>query len=101
MTDEEKVRAKWNNATHHANRLGWAPLTGGLAPTAPVAVDCVANDPGYNGFCHNKPTWVLEDFYGYHPTCQTHMGEVALGVTSQYESSDSAFSVVFHRYKGV
>ncbi len=81
--------------------MQWGYVDGGIAPTVPVAVDCAASEPDFDSPCYNKPSWVLEDYHGYHPTCHTHMGRVSLDLLSKYASDDTNLTVIYHRYKGV
>lgn len=91
-----------NAATKDANRILWKYVDGGLAPVdESLAVDCAASEPGFDSPCNNKPAWVLEDYYGYNPTCHTHMGRVSLNMLTAYEAEDSSLTVIYHRYKGV
>lgn len=101
MREEDKVRSEWNDATKAANRVQWMRLSDGLAPLNQISVDCAASDAGNGEPCYFKPVWVLEDYYGYHPTCLAHMGKVSLDIASQYQASDSDFAVYYLRYKGV
>lgn len=98
---QEVIDRLWNDATKTANRLEWCPTGDGLAPTDPVSVDCAGSEPGYDHPCYNKPAWVLEDFHGYYPTCNVHLGKVSFALTRAYEDDDTNFAVYFHRYKGV
>lgn len=90
-----------NDATKAANRMQWQRVEDGLAPLVPAAVDCGGSDPGFDAPCYNKPAWVLEDYYGYNPTCHQHLGKVSLNLLTAYpEDNDTNFTVVFHRYRG-
>lgn len=90
-----------NAAAKDANTMQWQIVDGGLAPLVPVAVDCAGSEPGYDDACYNKPVWVLEDYYGYNPTCHTHLGKVSLNLLTAYADGEgSGFTVVYHRYKG-